>query len=79
MADISMCSGNGCPKKTSCYRYIAPKSTYQAFLERTPDEDGECDAYWEVKTKLKIRHGDLFDPIQIDPNQRNLELEDNSL
>jgi len=30
-------------------------------------------------TKLKIRHGDLFDPIQIDPNQRNLELEDNSL
>jgi len=48
-----MCSGNDCPKKTSCYRYIAPKSTYQAFLERTPDEDGECDAYWEVKTKLK--------------------------
>jgi len=44
-----MCSGNDCPKKTSCYRYVAPKSTYQSFLERTPDEDGECDAYWEVK------------------------------
>lgn len=29
--------------------------------------------------KLKARHGDLFNPIQADPNQRNLELEDRVL
>jgi len=29
--------------------------------------------------KLKVRYGELFNPIQADPNQRNLKLEDKAL
>lgn len=33
MADISMCSGEGCPKKTSYYRYTTEANPYrQSFL-----------------------------------------------
>ena len=52
MADISMCSGNECSLKYTCYRFTAPKSFYQSYSNRTPDENGECDAYWEAEAMI---------------------------
>jgi len=46
MPDITMCSGDGCPKKQSCYRYTAKASDYQSFFMNPPIKDGECDHYW---------------------------------
>lgn len=49
MADISMCSGEGCPKKKMCYRYTAPKNEYwQTYFTNPPiKENGECDSFWK--------------------------------
>lgn len=49
MADITMCSGEGCPKKDTCYRHTAPQHPMrQSFFAESPQkEDGECDYYWK--------------------------------
>lgn len=36
MADISMCSGQGCPLRNKCYRHKAPKSEYQSWFMTVP-------------------------------------------
>lgn len=46
MADITKCSGIGCPHKENCYRFTAPASEYQSFFMTPPIEDGKCDMYW---------------------------------
>ena len=52
MADISMCSGKGCNKVNSCYRYTAKKSSYQSFFAEPPiNEDGECEDFWDNKNR----------------------------
>jgi hypothetical protein len=51
MADISMCSGEGCPFKDTCYRHTAPKSlVWQSYFTEPPIIKGEeitCEYYWE--------------------------------
>ena len=50
MADITMCYGEGCPKKDTCYRYKAiPNPYWQSVFIKTPYEDGQCEHYWEDK------------------------------
>jgi hypothetical protein len=53
MPDISMCPGEGCPNKESCYRYLAkPDKYWQAYFVGSPvKEDGTCDYYWKYNTK----------------------------
>jgi len=48
--DITMCSGQECPKKDTCFRYLAKPSEYrQSYFFDTPiKEDGTCEHYWEV-------------------------------
>jgi hypothetical protein len=54
MSDISKCKGEGCNKKRSCYRFLAPASEYQAYFMDSPiKEDGTCNQYWEVKAEQK--------------------------
>lgn len=49
MPDISMCPGTDCPKKETCYRFMATPSDYQSYFIHSPiKEDGECDHYWEI-------------------------------
>jgi len=54
MPDISMCPGEGCPKKESCYRYLAePDQWRQAYFTTPPvKEDGTCDYYWKHNTTV---------------------------
>ena len=49
MPDISMCHGDNCPKKETCYRFMAiPDDLWQSYFIHSPiKEDGECDHYWE--------------------------------
>ena len=49
MADITMCSGDECPKKVTCYRFTAVACKYRQSFFFTPPfrkEDGFCDHYW---------------------------------
>ena len=48
MVDICMCSGSDCDKRDSCFRFMAIADEYQSFFDGTPDEDGNCDYYWEL-------------------------------
>jgi hypothetical protein len=50
MPDITMCSGEGCPLKDSCYRYTAVEDEYQSYFIDPPFEDAECDHYWEDRS-----------------------------
>ena len=54
MPDITMCTGNGCSKKNTCYRFTAKPSQYMQsyFCEPPIDKDGNCDAYWEVQESV---------------------------
>ena len=45
--DICKCTGIGCPKKQSCYRYTAEASDYQSFFMTPPIKDNECTYYWD--------------------------------
>lgn len=56
MADISMCSGLGCPLKKECYRHTAPKSEYQSYFSRVPynidvELPDTCKYFWDNNLK----------------------------
>lgn len=52
MPDISMCFGNDCHKKESCYRYTATPSEFrQSYFGKPPIKDDKCDYYWDNKNK----------------------------
>lgn len=48
MADITMCSGEGCSTKGSCHRFKAPVNEFrQSFFVKVPGKDETCNYYWE--------------------------------
>lgn len=50
MGDFTMCDGQGCELKSTCYRYKAEPSLYrQSYFVDAPVENGQCDYYWEVE------------------------------
>ena len=52
MPDITMCIGNDCPLKETCYRYTATPSEYcQSYFMESPYKDGGCNHYWEMSSK----------------------------
>lgn len=55
MPDITKCSGEGCPKSQSCYRYTAEADDYQSFFVTPPIKDKECDHYWKDEPKELMR------------------------
>ena len=48
MADISKCVGSNCPVRNNCYRYTAPASSYQSYVD-FQYVDGNCDYFWKNK------------------------------
>lgn len=46
MADITMCSGKGCPVANKCYRYTATPGIYQSYFSAVPFNGSSCDMYW---------------------------------
>lgn len=53
MADITMCKGQDCPLKLSCYRHNATKGMLQSYFMSPPFKDGVCSHYWEDKEKQR--------------------------
>lgn len=54
MPEITMCSGQECPIKKTCYRFTAkPSHHMQSYFVGTPyDHDKQdCDYYWSVINK----------------------------
>ena len=54
MADITMCNGEGCTMRNTCYRFKAARGEYQAYFTESPhnnkvDEDNNtiCEYYWK--------------------------------
>jgi hypothetical protein len=46
MADITMCSGGGCPMKNNCYRHTATANEYrQSYFCEVPVKEGECEYF----------------------------------
>lgn len=53
MPDITMCWGEGCPRRKECYRYTAKPSTHQqSYFVAPPIKDGgECEYFWRLEEK----------------------------
>ena len=51
MADIGKCSGDGCPVKEDCWRYLAPSSDWQSYFAPPPFTEEGCDYFWDVNEK----------------------------
>lgn len=54
MADITKCTGEGCPKKEKCYRHTAVESLRQSYFVKAPVQLKEggflyCEYYWPVE------------------------------
>ena len=49
MADITMCNGDDCPLKSTCYRYNAKPTPYwQAYFSSQYDHSMQtCEYYWD--------------------------------
>ena len=56
MPDITMCPGNSCPKKDTCYRHTAKPSMLQSYFTETPfaiiQDNFECEYYWDDGAKV---------------------------
>lgn len=47
MPDITMCKGEECPLKETCYRYIATPTINQSYFVNPPfTKKGQCLYYW---------------------------------
>ena len=50
MADITMCKGEGCEAKHTCYRFTAlPYEYKQSYFDESPIKNNGCDMYWNNK------------------------------
>ena len=61
MADITMCSGEGCKQKKKCYRFLAKPDKYQSFFSEPPfsNHTGKCTEFWECKSKSDKKRLDV--------------------
>lgn len=58
MPDITMCADEQCPKRKTCYRFIAAPSGRQAYFMGSPMRDGACEYYIEAKARSQVRRLD---------------------
>jgi hypothetical protein len=53
MADITMCRGEGCPMKNTCWRFLAkPDEFRQSYFTSPPNANNHCEHYWKTKIRL---------------------------
>lgn len=45
MPDITMCKGENCEARVTCYRFTATPSKHQSYFIETPDLNGGCEYY----------------------------------
>ena len=49
MVDIAMCRRNDCPRRMTCFRYIADaEDYYQSYIDmRDENVEDKCEMYWQ--------------------------------
>lgn len=58
MVDIAVCDRRDCPKKDSCFRYLAERDEYwQSVLDNKQlnISDG-CDMYWRCRNMAELHY-----------------------
>lgn len=46
MPDITMCTGEKCEARVTCYRFLAkPNEHWQSYFIKPPDTNGGCEYY----------------------------------
>jgi len=48
MPDITMCHGENCRMKKTCYRYRAEPDKWQSYFVDAPIKDSGCEHYWPM-------------------------------
>jgi hypothetical protein len=51
MPDIAMCTGNECPVKEDCWRYMAPTDRFQSYFATPPYTEEGCEYFWDMNEK----------------------------
>jgi hypothetical protein len=47
MPDITMCEDKECPKKNTCFRFLAdPTLCWQPYFVKSPRKGKKCEYYW---------------------------------
>ena len=54
MVDIAMCRRQDCPRRLSCFRYLAEPDDWQSYIA-IKDVD-KCDMYWQVKNRKELAY-----------------------
>lgn len=56
MADITKCTGEGCPFAQNCYRFtVIGDPYYQSYFVLPPYKEGEgCPSYWSISTREQV-------------------------
>ena len=56
MPDITMCSGEGCKSKETCYRYKAMPSPVQSYFLKPPIVNNGCEHYINKNYKFNTKY-----------------------
>jgi hypothetical protein len=51
MPDIAMCTGDECPVKENCWRYMSPSDRYQSQFASPPYTEAGCEYFWDMNEK----------------------------
>lgn len=55
MPDITMCKGEGCESKYTCYRFTAEPGSRQSYFKGSPIRfKTNCDYYWNKNNDQKL-------------------------
>jgi hypothetical protein len=55
MPDITMCTGEGCEARFTCYRFTAKPSQRQFYFQGSPIKNNGCDFYCNKNYETKNR------------------------
>ncbi len=64
MPDITMCSGESCPRRDRCWRHTAKPDSRQSYFAKPPlTADGGCIHFWENHDE-PVHIGSTWSPAQ---------------
>ena len=58
MVDIAMCRRSDCPRRMTCFRYVADaEDYYQSYIDmRDENVEDKCEMYWQCKNGKELAY-----------------------
>lgn len=57
MVDIAMCRRRDCPRRLSCFRYLAePEPHCQSYIVVDKDVEDRCEMYWRCRNGKELAY-----------------------